>query len=340
MRIIIYILASVMILVMALTGCRAADPIEPGGPDGESAADGEQIAALESTENISAQWKLSEKKFMDPFPAGRGPEEGNCRLCHDGYAFSNQKMEDLPDELPHVTGIDCQACHTDFGKETLDSGSVDLTNQNLGYIDLVEAGTGSMCFACHHGRRNPEVAYEEKVSGEMNRFTYPHYGPAAVLTGEGGMELAEYEYSSTTAHVNIENSCVGCHMPDTDNGYAAHTFYMDEAYLEQSCATCHSGIDTFNLNGVQDEVKAMKDQLYEAILDDTGATEVTTAGGQFIFEIADGSTLEVEEVSDEAYLAAYNWYLVKGDGSLGVHNPAYAKSLLRNSYENLTGEEM
>ena len=304
------------------------------------------IDSLEMTNLITAEWQKSGKQFAMSYAAGRSAN--TCASCHDGYGFSvkneidfatqwnpggaNADMEMNPE---HLTGIGCQACHAGAGLDYMVSGTVELP-----YATIDNAGKGAACMFCHSGRRDTAAEYEAYAAGTATRFSYPHYGPAALLTAKGMMEYPDMEYASTDAHASISDSCVACHMPETEDGYVSHTFMMDVAYIEQTCASCHSGIENYNLNGYQDNVKAMLDQLKTAVMEATGAVDITSASGQLVFTGADGEPMTKEQISTEAFVAGYNYYGIKSEGSYGVHNPKYTESLIKNSYKALTGEDM
>ena len=51
----------------------------------------------------------------------------------------------------------------------------------------------------------------------------PHYSSQAdVFTASGGIRAKDFSYGSTGAHTGIENSCVGCHLAETKEGFASH----------------------------------------------------------------------------------------------------------------------
>ncbi|EEG76565.1 ammonia-forming cytochrome c nitrite reductase subunit c552 [Dethiobacter alkaliphilus] len=300
---------------------------------------------LEATNAITAEWRESGKQFA---MAGVADRPGAvCASCHDGFGFANKNGINFADQWnpggadedmdmfpEHITGLTCEACHAGAGLDYMESGTVELP---YGTVD--NAGTGAACMFCHSGRRDTPAAFAEYEAGEATGFTYPHYGPAAVFTGMGGMEYPDMDYASTGAHANLADSCVACHMPETADGYKAHNFTMDLAYIDQTCGSCHSGLEDYNYNGYLDEIQGMMDTLQEAIFEATGATGLSSARGQLVFE-TDGEPLGVEDVDLAAFVAAYTWYEINYEGSMGIHNPAYAKSLIENSYYRLTGEEM
>ena len=107
----------------------------------------------------------------------------------------------------------------------------------------------------------------------------------------------------------------------------SHTF---EAKIE-SCQACHSGAESFDINGVQTEVQAGLDELEAALLAkgwlEEGAPE-------------DGGGLHpaVETVPAGEAAALWNWiYIAHEDKSLGVHNPAYTLALIQEGLDALSG---
>lgn len=291
--------------------------------------------SLELVEAISEEWKSSGHQYAVTVTAGRGI---NCAKCHDGVGFAERLEYAEVDFLPeHQTGIDCQACHTGFGKEAIDTGLAQLPFMN----EPFNGGTGAVCASCHNGNNNPDLLFTQSEAGELTRYSYPHYGMnSALLSGQGGMEIPGVNYLVSIAHSTIEDSCVACHMPETENGYKSHTFRADLKYFDQTCGSCHvDGTEkSFNIAGLQDEIKEKLAKLEAAILDATGAVKIDTGGGVFTYYDADGNI--ITDIPHEAYVATYNWRLVAADGSFGVHNPLYAKSLITESYKFLTGKDL
>ncbi|OEF97903.1 ammonia-forming cytochrome c nitrite reductase subunit c552 [Desulfuribacillus alkaliarsenatis] len=330
-----------IILSFVLVACAPADepaPQEPAPGDNNAQQPADGIAGLAMTNRISEEWKQSGKMFAVPSVAAR---EACAVACHDGYAFSTGEFTDpeqFDEEGMHFVGIDCQSCHSGTGQELMDTGLVSVPFAD----EEIQAGTGALCITCHHGRRDTRAIYEEYEGGGATRFSYPHYGPAALTTGMGGVEYPDVEYGHTPAHGELENTCLTCHMPQTADGYRDHTFQMDEQYAGQTCGGCHSGITDWNLNGFQDQVQEWVSQLEEAIFEETGSVYISSGGGQLIFyaDEARTETLTPDQVSLEAFIAAYNVYLIRTEGSWGVHNPAYTRSLLQESYRALTGDEL
>jgi hypothetical protein len=196
---------------------------------------------------------------------------------------------------------------------------------------------------CHQSRQNAAV-YVVTTSGSA-RFG-PHHGPQAdMLQGVNGFDYGQKIPSSAHADV-VEDTCVGCHMQvvgEKDPGFTkvgGHTFKpgwdgdgtAPAVNLVGACQKCHGpdvakfDFPLFDYNGdgviegVQTEVQRMLDQLALAL---PPAGKPKTA-------LSINSTWSPTQLK-----AAYNWQYVKEDGSLGVHNTAYAVGLLKASIADL-----
>ncbi|MDW7675657.1 MAG: ammonia-forming cytochrome c nitrite reductase subunit c552, partial [Bacillota bacterium] len=287
--------------------------------------------ALDKVNAISAEYSSSLHKEL----SGARVDRSGCIACHDGNGFENSDYEWVEG---NKKGLACESCHSGNGEELLETGLVELPFMAEPY----EAGASALCMTCHSGRRDVDADYAKVTDdGFRTELRYPHYAAAALLVTGTGMEIPGYEYAQSAAHTNIEDSCISCHMPKTEEGYKTHNFGADVAYADQTCGTCHGSVDSFNINGYQTEITKIKEKVKKAVVDAVpGAVEMTTSHGQLAFKNAAGEYIDAGEVPQAAYIAAYNYKLVDYDGSKGVHNPKYAKSLLLNSYKNLTGKDM
>jgi hypothetical protein len=120
--------------------------------------------------------------------------------------------------------------------------------------------------------------------------------------------------ASPSAHYQlIADGCPACHMGEN----ADHTFEPSTA----NCQGCHSGLDTFDYNGVQTEVKDLFDQVGKAL----------QAKG-----VLDADLTLVPGSYPEAWAAAaWDYEMISDDGSWGVHNSSYIESLLTTDLANL-----
>ncbi len=312
-----------------------------------------QLTALQVTEKITGEWQQSGKAFTYASKDLANPEATNysggatrtpCSDCHDGFVFSTGVFDEARAFEGNATAFDCQACHTGAGAELIKSGIVDASMpQNKGSFitENFEAGSGALCITCHNNRRNPTDLVAKYKQGE-SAITLPHHegGAASLFTGKGGAELPGVTYASSTAHTNLEDSCVTCHMPKTSEGYMSHTFAMEPAYIGEACGSCHVGAKDYNINGFQDEVAAKLEVLKKAIMEDVGIATLEYDGHNWKYADAAGTEIDKGAFSQEAYAAFYNFIMIQDDGSLGIHNPRYTMSLIDESYKALTGNPM
>jgi hypothetical protein len=213
---------------------------------------------------------------------------------------------------PNPTRQDCRACHEIHTSYTGEDWALETTDPVTLYAfeDVTfDGGMGNLCATCHQPRRQiGEADADGNVEVDSTHWG-PHHGPQSAmllgLTGAGDVE------GSPSAHATmVENTCVTCHLGDTDS----HTFEPDVA----ACQECHSGAESLDINGVQTEVQAQLDQLQAAL----------TAKGLLD---AEGTMVVGSYPAADAY-ALWNWIFINlEDKSLGVHNPTYTKALLEAS---------
>jgi hypothetical protein len=132
-----------------------------------------------------------------------------------------------------------------------------------------------------------------------------------MLLGIGG--LGETAGEPSPHYANVQDTCVGCHMGDE----RSHT-YLPEA---ERCQACHSGVEDFDVNGVQTEVTAMLEELHAIFVERGMLNEATDL---WIVPMT---------VTEDVANAMWNYKLVTYDQSMGVHNADYTKALLESALE-------
>ena len=96
-----------------------------------------------------------------------------------------------------------------------------------------------------------------------------------------------------------------------------HTFASDIA----ACTGCHADATTFDINGVQTEIQAMLDEVHTLLVE----SGIMNEEGR-----------SIPGVYPEAVASAmWNYKIVEYDGSIGVHNAAFAKALLQQALDAL-----
>lgn len=262
------------------------------------------------------------EETLEEFNAHFG--RASCAACHTTEGFIKTWDPAYADkELPEVQHpVGCVACHDPHGGEHAylrQLGDVTVLYDANDARTLSGKGPGQICAQCHHARRDVE-----NVEGQLERGS-SHFGPHGspqmdMYVGSGSYEIAGYTYDrgdllpdGSTSHVNvIEEACVTCHMPPFErHGSMApkHTFTPEP----ETCAGCHPGSTTFDVIGRQTEIAALMETL------------ITELGFP-----ADSLNSRTYPTPDQRK-AGYAYVFVNNDGSHGVHNYRYAKSLLDNA---------
>ncbi|MBU1881439.1 hypothetical protein KKA08_05350, partial [bacterium] len=250
----------------------------------------------------------------------------SCGACHTGEGFIGDNDPNFPDpwypEDAHLIG--CQTCH-DPHDDTNPHQLRNVDDYTVLY-DAEEAATftgyggAQTCVQCHHARRNTD-----NVVGQIENG-YAHFGPHGspqmdMFVGSGSYEIEGYEYEREHSHqmfdmLDDNESCVTCHMEMRDHGdplgwKGGHDFEPTPA----TCSACHVVPDDFDYHGEPSDLVALADQLITAIGVDPeylGNTDSTTV---------------------EQRMAGYAYVFFMNDGSNGIHNPEYARSLLENALD-------
>ena len=149
-----------------------------------------------------------------------------------------------------------------------------------------------------------------------------------MLMGVGGA-LVE---GNPSPHMNVENTCVTCHLQEYNHSFAPSV---------SACVECHTDAEDFNINGTEEEIEALMDELEAALLArGLLAEEELTPEDEYLVEaglLHVGHPHPVPGEYPEAEAAAlWNWIFVAlEDTSHGIHNPSYTRALLEASLEAL-----
>jgi hypothetical protein len=306
------------------------------------------------------EWYASAHATPTRTPTGR-PDRAVCVRCHTADGFIGFIKGDTTTNVA-FNAISCQACHEPHGATP--AANPHLLRGNLTFTFpegtvITNAGTGGICFNCHHSRNGS--ATNNVAQFALGKPTWAggvsfgvHDSPQGdMLEGVNAITYGKSIPSSAHAAA-ITNSCVVCHMAavvSTDPAFlkaGGHTFRMsysvvangltNEVDRVDGCVSCHGPVTSFNLvrgdsngdgvaEGIQDEVKHLLDTLSTLLPNSSyvfdGAVKVPSAKTNWALPLLN---------------AAYNWQFVNNDGSRGVHNAPFAVGLLKASITDLTGD--
>jgi hypothetical protein len=286
-----------------------------------------------------------------------------CDRCHSGWGFVRRIDPQGIDNRP-IRGfgkIACAVCHDPHDAE-LPSQVRSLDNVTLGdSVTVVNyGGMGKVCMQCHIGRVDAED-YSSNRANISSRFGPHHSNQADMYNGSNAIEYGMP--IGTSGHkFAIQDACVTCHMSPTvasgQPGYdkiGEHTFSMrwdndtpddpsDDVENVTVCQTCHGPITKFEdimanadfdedgtIESVHGEIEGLLEKLGNLLPPDGPTVAISAANYDW-----QGKSPE-ETVRRKGLLkAAFNYLFVEEDGSMGVHNAAYATTLLRRSIESVS----
>jgi hypothetical protein len=243
-----------------------------------------------------------------------------CVFCHSGASFSmaiaeGKNFSQLEAGDANPTHQDCRTCHqihvTYTGEDWALETNAPVTMVTSGAT--FDGGSGNLCANCHQARRYM-ANFVDKTDATKYAATVrfnTHYSVQAdVLMGLGDFGVE----GKPGAHYSmVENTCVGCHMGESD----AHGF---EPQLT-ACVACHADAENFDINGYLTKFE-----------EDLKTLEAGLVAKGVLAPAEDGTMATVPGTYDAALSQALFFYnTVHEDGSEGIHNPTYFKALMENA---------
>jgi len=264
----------------------------------------------------------------------------SCRGCHT-TGFGQPTGGQLDGSTPLLDGIGCEACHGP-GSQHIAAASIDER-----HATITRVPPDKTCKDCHGDRKSTPDGYRPgaldepyvPVTADTLRDTTassirgPHHAAAAFMFGRGGYNFAQ---PMSSPHSTLPNTCLNCHQkrisPVTgkvDHGAEAQVPVINTANV--NCASCHSGRSE---QFVQLGVKETLIELCGEDPENPGEIDSSLSGGLFgAFVAAHELDISSNANPDNPYLVAYkgarqNVQIVRSEGSMGVHNPGFARKLL------------
>lgn len=309
---------------------------------------------------IYEQWSASGHFSVveDMNPAGR---INSCGRCHSGSSrLALMKGEDPAISVANDAnvGITCAVCHDPHASHiwtNVLSGTV-TTNQlrypvaSTNDFVLTTAGAFTnrydinVCAQCHNHRG------ATWTSSSRPPHHSPQYNMLLGTIGELAPGVSPWRASHGTL---LDKQCVDCHMATEGDGSEEHPEFAGHSFKVKSldvCAACHQNPEllvTFAELAISSQIQQVKSSLDlwattkapAALRTKYGvrAWEFTNAG-----ELSGGgagpSSSEQNSIPDNIKKARFNLYVVKYDGSHGVHNGPHAISLLESARNWVQGE--
>jgi hypothetical protein len=258
---------------------------------------------------------------------------------------------DIMDPSPQ----NCRTCHQIHTTYT----SADYALTTTAPFDLwfsgfsVDFGAGTLCANCHQGRPISPVPVVDGtgtgVTVTSSRYGLHHSPVANILGGQGLIEIpgsATYP-GGPSSHGNTSTNadgCITCHMAEAFGAQAGgHTLWMAYDYHGSEvdniagCETCHSTISDFGYAGTQAAFWVDTDA--NGVIDATDAGWLPQLKGLLITAgvFTAGDAAVSGAMTDIQAAAIVNYQALREDKSKGVHNPAYAVAIVKNTISALGG---
>ncbi len=284
------------------------------------------------------------------FPEGGHTGRTSCYPCHSGAAFvkwvkNNHDSTGIYRASDAGVNISCSVCHEPHGNGNPNQlRTMTLDSLRNGYIPPASVGgKGRLCMNCHNARYSVKyrVTTTPPYYGFANNYG-PHGNPQAdMYFGSNGYQYGDNLLTGQRTHGGVENSCVSCHMAERVNGSSIqsnHELNMTDAQgndFVTACRECHGA----DVNSFED-IMAFSDYDQDGTIDPVTVeiegllsrlramlpTDSTT--GEPVNQMRD--SLRVKNRPD-LIQGIWNYYFVKNDKSLGIHNTKYAVALLQKS---------
>jgi len=341
------------------------------GTDGKDGTDG----TASCIECHDADMSMTTKQFQwesSAHAAGNAlarSSSASCAGCHSTQGFfqtdgNNPETEDQWQGVNDPIVINCYACHPIHETYT----AADVVNLNFSdqpnwavthdkNVDM-DLGKGNTCAHCHQSRKRTPVVDMGDLSAMYSGIS-THYGPhyssqANLMGGFGAYELpGSATYPTGNGHLNIENACVSCHMGyTTAAGTGGHNMHIDASRdLTMACTPCHS-----NGEGAPGKYEDYYHEYFATIDHDgdhptlnttsyyTRIGDLLTDAGVYtkVVDSVDGYPEAVHyninrdlEIDGYHLASMFNHRYLYQDHSHGIHNPEYAKALLKNTLETM-----
>lgn len=332
---------AIVVSLIVISACTKEGPQGAPGKDGEDGINGTDGTATcgachdnsETVETKIGQWANS-------FHANSGLQFENgttCAPCHTSQGFKEVLLTDSTGVVAspeNPSNINCYTCHKIHDTYTAGDWERRVTTERTSWLagTTFDFGKGNLCAQCHQPRTSyqvPDVTQPDAIYTVTSTRFAPHYGgQSSTLTGTA-YYLVGTGYNNSS-HINIENTCVTCHMASA-MGYDAggHTFKIyNEAEGEintAGCVPCHTADEAIaNVEELQANVTLLLEEL-GTLLEAAGIYNPAGTGGYAV----------KGDYPNKVAGAYWNFISVKYDLSLGVHNPKFVEKVLENSIASL-----
>jgi hypothetical protein len=230
-------------------------------------------------------------------------------------------------------------------------------------------GAGALCMTCHN-TRNGRITWNAQDAG---RYTAPHVAAQADVIMGKNVFFVDYGENFVSPHAAFTgNSCVTCHLKLNPAGHAftaqktvcanCHGSNFKAEFVQEPIekliedlgkavafrvVQAKARIATIGSWNPQTDQTAANFAVNGSTITAAELTEIhgqiglklTLPGGRELYsqlgEVKDAAGAPVFATRDVVVRAAWNYFLFHSDGSEGVHNPRFARTVLGATLEAL-----
>ena len=301
------------------------------GQDGVNGIDGQDgtascVACHNNAHRAPIEASYAFSKHAEGSAVSYAGSRGSCSRCHSNEGYINYITGMPAVNIDNPTAISCMTCHDKHSTFDFENDGYDYALRSLDPVTLITddsyvidyGNASNNCAECHQPRRTPPIDDGNGMFQVTSTHWGPHHSPqVTMLEGIQGALISGSEgYPGVgSATHRTGSSCTQCHMADAvgeDYSKGLHSWHPNE----NSCNTCHTNGAPSEVGGLEDDLEALA-----LLLEAVGI-------------VHDGHPVPGTYTILEAE-AAWNYLFVMEDQSSGVHNPAYARALIKNSIEAL-----
>jgi len=301
----------------------------------------------------------SQQGFVAWLPQLNAGNPGNITKP-DGSAADVAYLTELGLTVEKVQPITCTACHREDNFQLRVQNDTALLPSGFAAQGV---GKGALCMTCHN-TRNGRKTWN---ATELSSLSGPHEAAQAdVIMGKNSYFFDDTADNPSPHAVFIGDACVTCHLKLGEEGHAfevsesvctnCHGPAMTaERVQEPTEHLLNQLLDQIALKALEVKEKIATVTAWDPATDAEAPNtaidgtkiidieEILTIHGQmsFKFKLEDGSAVYsqirnikdaqgqvVYALSDPIARAAWNYLLIKYDGSFGVHYPSFARDVL------------
>jgi len=340
------LVAAAVVIALALAGCDSNTTFVPVSDPSTTVATyvGNDVTTDGTGTCASCHNDISKEYFpvatghgMNFIPLRQSPSNAGCAPCHStGFqkpsGFVNMAT------MPQLANIQCEECHGPASKH--------VANPSASNISKVPDAKNT-CWNCH---ASPYRLMETNPGAKTDADLYGAKPPTSVHLYQAPLLAGVLGYNRTGEpgpHAFVENTCATCHMQPKEvantSGVGTHVAH-DPTWPQvdfNACTSCHADGEQL-VEEEQADITAKLITLGGEDPANPGKPSPTASGG-LLGAFATANSIDPtgnanpDSAAMKAYKGAkYNYFYVNGEGSMGVHNPDFAKRMLDDAITLMT----